>query len=264
MSPKLKLTKKQRKALEFRGKIEKSAEGRLKMSKSEETALSSASNGVVVPDEGTVQRVGKASLSNKDNADNAATPEKTKFEKQTSAAGHAVRFIAFVGNIPFSATAEEVKVFMKSANPTSVRLMTNKETGKSRGFAFVEFATSADLKHSLKFHHLRLGSKKVNVELTAGGGGNSENRKQKLKRRRDELEEERKKTSTAKRSKKTATESGKDDKPADASDRQETAQNTSVNPEGNANDNRDNEEYDYNDAKSKKPNRRKRGRGARK
>ncbi|KAJ1784513.1 hypothetical protein LPJ59_006338, partial [Coemansia sp. RSA 2399] len=227
MSPKMKLTKKQRKALTFRGKIEKSAEGRSNISKSKETALSNALNGVVALDEKTVPRVVKAAPSNKGNVDDAATPEKAKFEKQTSAAGHAVRFIAFVGNIPFSATAEEVKVFMKSANPTSVRLMTNRDTGKSRGFAFVEFATSADLKHSLMFHHMRLGSKKVNVELTAGGGGNSENRKQKLKRRRDELDEERKKAFTAKRNKKAAPESEKDGKPANASDRQETAQNTS-------------------------------------
>ncbi|KAJ2534724.1 hypothetical protein EV175_006994, partial [Coemansia sp. RSA 1933] len=189
----------------------------------------------------------------------AVQHEKFKFEKQKSAAGHAVRFIAFVGNIPFSSTAEDVKVFLKSANPTSVRLMTDKDTGKSRGFAFVEFATSADLRHSLKFHHVRLGSKKVNVELTAGGGGNSENRKQKLKRRRDELEEERKKASTEKRSKKTAPGSENDNNlPENDTDHQYTTQNTSAETEDVADDKQNNDEYDYNDAKTKKPNRRKR------
>ncbi|KAJ1661618.1 hypothetical protein IW140_005950 [Coemansia sp. RSA 1813] len=255
MSTNLKLTKKQRKALQFRGKLEKPAvEVRTRTSKSKEKVILQALGGETT-DTGIAQS-GDMHATSK--TDDAGTPGKTKFEKQTSAAGHAVRFIAFIGNLPFSATAEELRNLIKSANPTSVRLMTNKDTGKSRGFAFVEFSTSADLKHSLKFHHARMGTKKINVELTAGGGGNSENRKQKLKRRRDELEEERKKMSTAKRSKKSVPEPGDDgDTPDQGEKHQEEIQNTSV-------DTKNDEEYDYNDTKTKKPNRRKRGRGSHK
>ncbi|KAJ2786797.1 hypothetical protein GGI15_001252, partial [Coemansia interrupta] len=125
--------------------------------------------------------------------------EKAKFEKRTNGAGNAIRFIAFVGNIPFKTTAEELKQHMHSANPVSVRLGTHKDTGKSRGFAFVEFGSSNDLKNALKFHHNRIGDKKINVELTVGGGGKSEARTNKIKERREKLENERKRASVNKR-----------------------------------------------------------------
>ena len=49
---------------------------------------------------------------------------------------------AFVGNLSFSATEEELKQLFSSAGPVlKARIGTDRETGKSRGFAFVEFAT---------------------------------------------------------------------------------------------------------------------------
>ncbi|KAJ2657069.1 hypothetical protein IWW48_004720 [Coemansia sp. RSA 1200] len=268
MSTTLQLTKKQRKALQFRGKLEKPAtDERPKSLETNETPkLENGKNNDSSDktNKNPEKRRNKASTPEMDVVNNAETPEKVKFEKQTSAAGHVVRFIVFVGNLPFSATAEELKTFMKSANPTSVRLMTNKDTGKSRGFAFAEFSTSADLKQALRFHHMRLGTKKINVELTAGGGGNSDNRKQKLKRRRDELEEERKKTSATKITKWSSSKSENNNDTHQYEKQDETAQNTNASGE---------DDYDYgqirdstrsSDTAAKKPNRRKRGRGPRK
>jgi cold-inducible RNA-binding protein len=49
---------------------------------------------------------------------------------------------AFVGNLSFSATEEELKQLFSAAGPVlKARIGTDRETGKSRGFAFVEFAT---------------------------------------------------------------------------------------------------------------------------
>lgn len=49
---------------------------------------------------------------------------------------------AFVGNLSFSATEEELKELFTTAGPVvKARIGMDRETGRSRGFAFVEFAT---------------------------------------------------------------------------------------------------------------------------
>jgi RNA recognition motif-containing protein len=45
----------------------------------------------------------------------------------------------YVGNLPFSATEEEIEqTFGAHGTVTSVKLIRDRETGRSRGFAFVE------------------------------------------------------------------------------------------------------------------------------
>lgn len=49
---------------------------------------------------------------------------------------------AFVGNLSFSATEDELKQLFSEAGPVvKARIGIDRETGKSRGFAFVEFAS---------------------------------------------------------------------------------------------------------------------------
>ena len=43
------------------------------------------------------------------------------------------------GNLPYTATKEAIKEHFKAVNPSAVRHGTEKGTGKSRGFAFLEF-----------------------------------------------------------------------------------------------------------------------------
>ena len=46
----------------------------------------------------------------------------------------------YVGNLPFSATDEELRgLFEKHGAVVSANVITDRETGRSRGFAFVEF-----------------------------------------------------------------------------------------------------------------------------
>jgi cold-inducible RNA-binding protein len=48
----------------------------------------------------------------------------------------------FVGNLPFSTTEDELRdLFGQFGEVTSVKLIIDKMTGRSKGFAFVEFAT---------------------------------------------------------------------------------------------------------------------------
>jgi len=45
----------------------------------------------------------------------------------------------YVGNLPFSATEDEVRdLFAEHGEVQSVRLMTDRETGRARGFGFVQ------------------------------------------------------------------------------------------------------------------------------
>ena len=45
----------------------------------------------------------------------------------------------YVGNLPFSATEQDIKVlFERHGKVDSVKLINDRETGKPRGFGFVE------------------------------------------------------------------------------------------------------------------------------
>ncbi|KAJ1950401.1 hypothetical protein EC988_004401 [Linderina pennispora] len=260
--PQLALTKKQLKALQFRGKIAKPAKDDKPDADSDKPAGDHTVN------KKKQKTKAKKAQREKEAKEAAKNKPKEKFKPQVSETGNQVRFIVFVGNLSFKTTKEEIEEFLEQANPLSVRLMTDKKTGAPRGFAFVEFGSAADLKHALKFHHMPLGSRKVNIELTAGGGGNSTARQDKLKRRRDDLEKERQKESVKRKraaeEKSAASEdggtagAGGDDLDGDFA------------PSGNGDNGIDNdghgndEEYDAGDKKEKKANRRKRGRGGRK
>jgi RNA recognition motif-containing protein len=48
----------------------------------------------------------------------------------------------YVGNLPFSTTDEQLREMFEQHGPTqSVNVIVDRETGRSRGFAFVEFET---------------------------------------------------------------------------------------------------------------------------
>jgi RNA recognition motif-containing protein len=51
----------------------------------------------------------------------------------------------YVGNLPYSTTNDElVEVFSQYGQVTSAQVMMDRDTGRSRGFAFVEMAEGAD------------------------------------------------------------------------------------------------------------------------
>lgn len=51
----------------------------------------------------------------------------------------------FVGNLPFDATEDALRdLFGPFGEVQQIRIMTDRETGKSRGFAFVELAQDED------------------------------------------------------------------------------------------------------------------------
>ena len=57
----------------------------------------------------------------------------------------------FVGNLPFDATEAQVKDLIASASRTvhSVKIVTDKDTGRSRGFAFVDVEDDAQAQSAI-------------------------------------------------------------------------------------------------------------------
>ena len=57
----------------------------------------------------------------------------------------------FVGNIPFKISEAELsELFSRSGNVVSVSIPTDRETGRKRGFAFVEMETEAEAEAAIR------------------------------------------------------------------------------------------------------------------
>jgi RNA recognition motif-containing protein len=57
----------------------------------------------------------------------------------------------FVGNLAYDVTEPELKELLSAAGtPVSVRVLTDRETGRPRGFAFVEFNTPAEAAEAVR------------------------------------------------------------------------------------------------------------------
>jgi RNA recognition motif-containing protein len=51
----------------------------------------------------------------------------------------------YVGNLPFSTTEEDLRgMFAQAGTVVSVSLIKDRDSGRSRGFAFVEFSSQAE------------------------------------------------------------------------------------------------------------------------
>ena len=69
----------------------------------------------------------------------------------------------YVGNLPFSASDEEVReIFEPFGTVNSVSLITDRETGRPRGFGFVEMADGAEDAIS-KLDQSDMGGRTLNV-----------------------------------------------------------------------------------------------------
>ncbi len=91
----------------------------------------------------------------------------------------------FVGNLDFNATEEAVRsLFERYGAVNSARIMTDRDTGRSRGFAFVEMeneseadqAISALNGYSLDGRALNVNEARPKPDRGFGGGGGGGNR----------------------------------------------------------------------------------------
>src|SRR5271167_2522201 len=86
----------------------------------------------------------------------------------------------FVGNLDFNATEESVRsLFERYGAVNSARIMTDRETGRSRGFAFVEMANESEADQAITaLNGYTLDGRALNVNEARpkpdrgfGGGG---------------------------------------------------------------------------------------------
>jgi RNA recognition motif-containing protein len=82
----------------------------------------------------------------------------------------------YAGNLPFSATENEIReLFSPHGNIQSIKLITDRETGKFRGFCFVEMEqneadAAIEALNETEFNGFTLRVNEAK-EKTAGGGG---------------------------------------------------------------------------------------------
>ena len=83
----------------------------------------------------------------------------------------------FVGNLNFNATEEAVRsLFERYGAVNSARIMTDRETGRSRGFAFVEMENETEADQAISaLNGYQMDGRALNVNearpKTGGGGG---------------------------------------------------------------------------------------------
>lgn len=85
----------------------------------------------------------------------------------------------YVGNLPFSSTEEELReLFARFGGVDSVSVITDRDTGRPRGFAFVEMSEPSAAAEAIKaLDGTQLGGRSIKVneaqekQRSGGGGG---------------------------------------------------------------------------------------------
>ena len=87
----------------------------------------------------------------------------------------------YVGNLSFSTTEDDLRtLFAQAGTVSTVALIKDRETGSSKGFAFVEMSTQAEAESAIKmFNAYNLGNRELKVNIAkpreeprrTGGGG---------------------------------------------------------------------------------------------
>src|SRR5665213_2366370 len=87
----------------------------------------------------------------------------------------------YVGNLPFDTSEDDLhQLFSAHGQIVSAKLITDMETGRSRGFGFVEMSTEDEAKAAIdKMNKAKVGERELTVNEArprperAGGGGGS-------------------------------------------------------------------------------------------
>ena len=75
----------------------------------------------------------------------------------------------FIGNLPFSTQKSELQeVFEKFGSITEIHIPVDRQTGKSRGFAFVTFETEEASQNALKMNDQEMNGRTIKVHMAHG------------------------------------------------------------------------------------------------
>lgn len=95
----------------------------------------------------------------------------------------------YVGNLSYSTSEDDLRtLFSQAGTVASVALITDRDSGRSKGFAFVEMGTQTEAQSAISmFNGYRLQDRELTVNMarpreergrTGGGGGGFGNRDQ--------------------------------------------------------------------------------------
>ena len=90
----------------------------------------------------------------------------------------------YVGNLPYSTTEDELRsLFSQAGTVASVALIKDRDTGQSKGFAFVEMSNQVEAEKAISmFNGRSMGQREMKVSLArprddrGGGGGRRSDR----------------------------------------------------------------------------------------
>jgi RNA recognition motif-containing protein len=73
----------------------------------------------------------------------------------------------FVGNLSYSTTEDDLNaLFIQAGAVVSVALIKDRDTGRSKGFAFIEMGTQEDAEKAItKFNGYTLGERQIKVSI---------------------------------------------------------------------------------------------------
>ncbi len=84
----------------------------------------------------------------------------------------------YVGNLPYSTTEDELRnLFSQAGTVSSVAVVKDRDTGQSKGFAFVEMSSQVEAEKAISmFNGHSMGRREMKVSLARpredrGGGG---------------------------------------------------------------------------------------------
>ena len=79
----------------------------------------------------------------------------------------------FIGSLSFSTSTEHLReAFARVGTVESASVVTDRDTGRSRGFGFVEMATTEDANEAVaRLNGTELDGRRIKVELAKPGGG---------------------------------------------------------------------------------------------
>jgi len=93
----------------------------------------------------------------------------------------------YVGNLPYDTTEEEIRqVFSGAGTVASASIVTDRETGRSKGFGFVQMSSQAEAEKAVSmFNGYQLHNRALKVDLARpredrprmGGGGGGRDRR---------------------------------------------------------------------------------------
>jgi cold-inducible RNA-binding protein len=79
----------------------------------------------------------------------------------------------FIGSLSFSTSSDRLReAFARIGTVESASVVTDRDTGRSRGFGFVEMATAEEANDAVaRLNGTELDGRRINVEIAKPGGG---------------------------------------------------------------------------------------------